>query len=344
MTEQESTPVAILYWGTKGGPVRQLNNLLETSIAENLSFHWIFSSNIQGFKRDYEFLPKFIETPLPKSKFAIAVNFTQKKKVIRQTIRYLDENNIKRVFFLMPHPWDLALAKNLKTNTKIEIWRAVHDLERHPGDIWPTRLDIKKSIRYSDVLVAFSPYVSSRLNQFSKKVIETNIYERPSSRKVSAVQGSVLFIGRIRKYKGLKLLKNAWPLVKHPNKGLTIAGEGRGIPFKQGNDVRIVNRWLTDREIEELIDQHSVVVLPYIEASQSGLIPLAASRGVPVVVTPVGGLRSQLDSGVQGLVSAGMKASELAIAIDVALSTDWSNGSKAENHLIVLLQKLKDFG
>jgi glycosyltransferase involved in cell wall biosynthesis len=43
-----------------------------------------------------------------------------------------------------------------------------------------------------------------------------------------------------------------------------------------------------------------VVVLPYVEATQSGVIPVAYSFGKPVVATTVGGLPAQVDDGKTG--------------------------------------------
>ena len=42
---QQSTKTAVLYWGTKGGPIRQLNSLIESSLEIGQPIEWFFSSN-----------------------------------------------------------------------------------------------------------------------------------------------------------------------------------------------------------------------------------------------------------------------------------------------------------
>ena len=80
---------------------------------------------------------------------------------------------------------------------------------------------------------------------------------------------------------------------------------------------------MTDREIESLISTHSVVVLPYSEASQSGIIPICTALKRPVVVTPVGGLTEQVISGITGIIAASHSAADIASALTLALDTKW---------------------
>ena len=54
---------------------------------------------------------------------------------------------------------------------------------------------------------------------------------------------------------------------------------------------------LVDEEVAKLLSSVDLIILPYIEASQSGVIPLAFALGKPVVVTNVGGLKEQVPDG-----------------------------------------------
>jgi glycosyltransferase involved in cell wall biosynthesis len=60
--------------------------------------------------------------------------------------------------------------------------------------------------------------------------------------------------------------------------------------------VTVENRWVPDGEISDLIGWADVVVLPYVEASQSGVAPAAIAAGRLVVGTRVGGLAEQLSN------------------------------------------------
>jgi len=56
-------------------------------------------------------------------------------------------------------------------------------------------------------------------------------------------------------------------------------------------------------------------VLPYQEASQSGVLPIARHLGLPSLVTPVGGLLEQVEGGKSGFVADDSSAHGLAAAI-----------------------------
>ncbi len=324
MIESRSSQVAILYWGTRGGPIRQLSNLIETSVDEQLDIHWFLSDKIQGLTKLSEITENRMHVSrLPKSKIGLVFRILIRRKTANEAIKIMKLEGITRVFFLLPHPWDINLAKKIFKDSQIDVVRAVHDINRHPGDIWPTKRAIRKTLKFAHRYVAFSSYIATALKDYGKPVELTAIQETPVKVKTEMRDGSILFIGRIRKYKGLDLLRDAWNLLDHRGKKLTIAGSGSGIPFTEKSDLRIINSWLSDDEINDLIDSHQVIVLPYVEASQSGIIPIAHAHGKPVVVTPVGGLINQVIPNVNGIIANEVSAKALAIAIDSALEKKW---------------------
>ena len=118
---------------------------------------------------------------------------------------------------------------------------------------------------------------------------------------------TVLFFGRIWPYKGLEHLIRAEPLITAavPGARIVIAGEGEDFERYRRmmvNPDRFVvwNEYVSDAKRAELFERASVVVLPYVEASQSGVIPLAYRYGKPVVATTVGGLPEAVDDGETG--------------------------------------------
>jgi glycosyltransferase involved in cell wall biosynthesis len=132
-------------------------------------------------------------------------------------------------------------------------------------------------------------HYQSRIVELKSKfsLLSISVYRDPNS---------VLFIGRQRKYKGGKLLANSWPKVleKLPSAKLIVAGEGQiNQSFFKLKNVTILNHWLNEYEIGELLQASSVVVFPYFEASQSGLIASAHHYGTKIVSTAVGGLTEQ---------------------------------------------------
>ena len=118
-----------------------------------------------------------------------------------------------------------------------------------------------------------------------------------------------LFFGRICKYKGIDVLIQAYKIVKkqYKNCSLTIAGSGDLESYKSEinslEDIEIINKFIPDDEVSMLYRKpNTITVLPYIGATQSGIIPIAMQYGSPIIASDVGGLREQLFDGQIGIM------------------------------------------
>lgn len=100
--------------------------------------------------------------------------------------------------------------------------------------------------------------------------------------------GYILFFGTIHLYKGLHLLYEAHNTVPElKDKTLVIAGTG-DIYFERKSDeanVIFINRFVQDNELHDLFSRASVVVYPYISATQSGVMSIASYFGKPMVLS-----------------------------------------------------------
>ncbi len=120
--------------------------------------------------------------------------------------------------------------------------------------------------------------------------------------------GSILFFGRIHDYKGLIYLFKALEYIKKdiPHVNVIIAGRGNLEKYdhliKDNSNLEIINRYIEDELVAELFQRASVVVMPYTEGSQSGIIPIAYSFKKPVVVTDVGSIPEVVEDGVTGFI------------------------------------------
>jgi glycosyltransferase involved in cell wall biosynthesis len=135
----------------------------------------------------------------------------------------------------------------------------------------------------------------------------------------------LLCFGRLLPYKGLDLLAEA--VASLPADAaviLRVVGCGPESPaldaLRACRGVTVENRWVPEAEIGALFGWSDALILPYREASQSGVAAAALAAGRPVIATRVGGLREQL-SGSRQAVLCEPDADSLARGIQLWLET-----------------------
>jgi glycosyltransferase involved in cell wall biosynthesis len=133
---------------------------------------------------------------------------------------------------------------------------------------------------------------------------------------------NVLFFGRIYAYKGVDILIRSAPLVLRRFRNIKFIIAGRGENFDKYEDMildpsffEIRNRHIPDTEVAQLFTDADIVVLPYVEASQSGVLAIANAFGKAVVVTDVGELASAVKDGETGIIIPAKDEGALAEAI-----------------------------
>lgn len=135
-----------------------------------------------------------------------------------------------------------------------------------------------------------------------------------------------LFFGFIREYKGLDALFEAWPAVARARPGarLLVAGDPARMERhrrlqleKLAARLGVVHRfgYVPVSDVSRYFAAADVLVMPYRHVSQSGVLFLALSLGLPVVATRVGGLPETLRDGESGLLVAPDAPGELADAL-----------------------------
>jgi glycosyltransferase involved in cell wall biosynthesis len=135
-------------------------------------------------------------------------------------------------------------------------------------------------------------------------------------------QPTVLFFGRIWEYKGLEYLIRAEPLItaEVPRARIVIAGQGEDFSryrrlMVHPERFEVHNEYVSEERCAELFRQATVVALPYIDASQSAVIPVAYTFKKPVVATRVGGLPELVEDGRTGYLVPPRDEVALASAI-----------------------------
>lgn len=134
-----------------------------------------------------------------------------------------------------------------------------------------------------------------------------------------------LFFGRITKYKGIGVLFEAFARLeeKYPQARLTVAGRGDFSEFEQrGKSLKNAEldiRYIADEEIPRFFTMENLVcVLPYLDATQSGIISIAMEYGAAVIASDTGGLKEQLNDGKNGIFCEAGNAGSLYEAMERA--------------------------
>jgi glycosyltransferase involved in cell wall biosynthesis len=146
----------------------------------------------------------------------------------------------------------------------------------------------------------------------------------------------ILFFGLIKRYKGLEYLLEAFDFVRQScgNVVLVIAGkiyEGDRTVYRhysnllreyQGrSDIRFADGYIPINKVMNYFVAADVVVMPYVKASQSGVLLSAFAAGKPVVVTDTGGLGDVVRDSGGGIVVPPQDSPALAEAC-IALLTN----------------------
>ena len=181
-------------------------------------------------------------------------------------------------------------------------------------------------------------------------------FERPLPPELAAVERPVvLFFGYLSRYKGVDVLLEAFARVDGAE--LWVAGvprvdmtELRAQAAAARGRVRFIPRFIQDDELPALFRRADLVVLPYREIDQSGVLYTALAFARPLVVTRVGGLPElaerhgaalvvppenpdALAAAIAGLVADPERRARLAAAAERAGRTEYSWDEVARRHL-----------
>ncbi len=193
--------------------------------------------------------------------------------------------------------------------------------EHRPGDrllnrylVSGTDLFIPMSTVIEQQLVALKPTARYKLNPHPTYTnFGPRLPQDQARQRLGLGPGPVLlYFGYIRKYKGLLTLLDALPAVVERLGAKTIvAGEFYDDPAEYQARMEdpvlaphLVDaaRFIPDDEVAIYFSAADVVVLPYLTATQSGIVSIAMEYEIPCIVTAVGGLPEVVLGGQTGLV------------------------------------------
>lgn len=190
-----------------------------------------------------------------------------------------------------------------------KIFYIIHDPQPHTGEgrgrveminklYFP---NIQKFITYSnfstELFKAHYPAYADKVITFKMPVFTSQKLPVKTTAKKSGIK-KIVFFGRISPYKGVELFYDAAVALSAKNADVefVIAGkahEGYDPGFLKNNQVPAVtirNHFIDLPELAEIMSDADLCVLPYFDATQSGVIMTCYAFGLPVLVSDSPGL------------------------------------------------------
>lgn len=167
----------------------------------------------------------------------------------------------------------------------------------------PVKDDLQMLVPNADILVTPHPIY----DQYKERIDKS---EACRLLNIDSEKKNLLFFGLIRDYKGLDLLIEAMSFLDNSFQ-LIIAGECYGnflkyqelidkSPLKE--NIRVFEQYIPDDMVTTLFSAADVLVLPYRDATQSGVVGIAYQMELPIIGTNVGALGQTVLSSSTGIV------------------------------------------
>ncbi len=208
----------------------------------------------------------------------------------------------------LPHSDNDTFREALKRNISYRFINNYIILNREQQEAFIIRYRLQRKNLFTstlgiyDYLLRFSPLPSTKKSHLKGDSIQLILY------------------GRINRYKGIKYLLPAFDsiLSKFSDTKLVIAGKGDP---EVGNiegrkNILFINRYIENEDLAKLIYESDIVVCPYTDATQSGVIMTAFAFCKPVIATDTGGLKNFVEDGITGLLIEPANSVRLEEAIE----------------------------
>lgn len=244
--------------------------------------------------------------------------FLREKRRIRKLFA---ADPVDCIYIPMIQPWSGFLNGIFP---KARVITTLHDPRPHPGSGKVMNWLYRKTTEKSDEIVLLSAEFigyTSETYHIPKEhihVIPHGVFDYYADhvadtavKQVDRSEYNFLFFGRITPYKGLDLLADAYAELYETNRNisLTVVGSGDFSPYRdkfpEEKNILVVNEYIPDDEVALYFRGKNILtVLPYTDATQSGVIPIAMMEDSLLIVTDTGALREQVGDGRYALISA----------------------------------------
>ena len=232
-----------------------------------------------------------------------------------------------------------TISKTAKRNGRTKVLVICDNIiphENKPGDTTITKYFFK----YVDYFVLLSKKVQEDLLKLKpkakNKILPHPVYsnfgtpvDKKEARKFLDLpidEKLILFFGFIRDYKGLDVLLEVMKMLKTElNIKLIIAGEYYSNEEKYKkiinelglqNQLYLFTDFISTSEVKYYFSACDAVILPYRDATQSGIVQIAMNFHKPVIATNVGGLAEVISDGSTGFIVEKENSMKLTTAIE----------------------------
>ncbi|SRR6266496_264466 len=242
----------------------------------------------------------------------------------------------------------------------------VNAAKRDGNDSWLNRVTLKIQYRLVDhIFVHTAKMKTELLEEFgvadqavtvipfgiNNSVPDTDLTPAEARQRLGIGESdkTILFFGRMRPYKGLEYLVEAFHRLvsKDKNYRLIIAGETKKDTVQQVAAIqetiargpapdRVVQHFefIADSDTELYFKAADVSVLPYTMVFQSGVLFLSFSFGLPVIATEVGSLGDDIVAGENGFMCRPCDVEDLERVIEKYFESDLHRNLDLQRHEI----------
>jgi len=333
------------------GGIAYFSNCLYRELVDNnhkvklINFHRQYPAIIFPGKSQIE--QDSIFTDVPSKRVLTPYNPFTFKETLQEVLEFQPE--IVCFSFFLPYfvPSYLFLIKRLRRKN-IKTMILAHNIDFHERWFMGKQLT-KRLLNSSNFIMTLSKSVYEDALNLSKspevQVIQgfhplydfhnQNRYTKESAKEKLGLQNRkvILFFGYIKPYKGVDLLIKSFSLIKEkiPDAFLLIAGEiyGNKRYYKElikqtgmDEDINLKDEYIGSEEVELYYKGADVLVLPYLQATQSGVLQTAYAMDLGVVVTPVGSLPDMVIPDKTGVIAESLSENDLMKAVIHYFSLD----------------------
>ena len=300
--------VLVWQWGRYGAGPRYALELVRAFGSQRDAKALLSLSQAAELLQTREVTDCALPMPTYNNLIGLAGRITTAPFTIPQLARQLRQLEIDIAVCAMPAAMDFIMAAALKL-ARIPYVVVVHEADPHPGDRFPSQMVLQRWLARGAVAIfALSSFVATRLREQNRlgerRLLLTSLppFYRGSDMPAPgrhAGQLRLLSFGRLLPYKGLDLLTESLALLgARSDLIVRVVGSGpesaeldrlRALP-----GVTVENAWVPERDVAGVLGWADALIMPYREASQSGVAAAAIAAQRWVISTRVGGLPEQL--------------------------------------------------